>query len=233
MKRIIVSAAAVAVLTGVASLAVTMFSCFAATARGQAAQPSSVPHKVGLIDMAEVFKKYKKFDALRDDLKIDITRSQQEDQKQMSRITKLQKQIKLLKPDAPDYAKFEKELLGATSELQAYRNGVKRNLLKKESQIYKTIYLEVTDVVQQAAEAYHYTLIIRFNRQSLEEADDPRKVIQTMNQLVVDYREEDDITDSVLDYLNKRYSAANKTPSKTSSPTRTSRTPSSGGTRPR
>lgn len=229
MKRIIVSAAAVAVLTGVTSLAVTMFSCFAATARGQATQPSSVPHKVGLIDMAEVFKKYRKFDALREGLKVEITRSQEEDQKMTSRITNLQKQIKQVNPGSPNYAKFEKELLGATSELQAFRNGVKRDLLKKESQIYKTIYLEVTDVVQKYAEAYNYTLIIRFNRQSLEEADDPSKVIQTMNQLVVDYRKEDDITDSVLHYLNEKYSAANKTPSKTSSSTRTSGgTPKSG-----
>ena len=70
MKRIIASAAAVAVLAGVTG--------FTAKAWGQAPQASSsLPQKVGLIDMAEVFKSYKKFETLRKDLEGEIAQSNQ------------------------------------------------------------------------------------------------------------------------------------------------------------
>src|SRR6202023_2628923 len=35
------------------------------------------PHKIGLIDMARVFKSYKKFEAMRDELKGELTKSEE------------------------------------------------------------------------------------------------------------------------------------------------------------
>jgi len=232
VKRIIVSAAAVAVLAGVTSLAATVCSGFAATAWGQAqaSRASSVPHKVGLIDMAEIFKKYKKFTALREDLKAEIAQSEQKAKRMANEISTGKKKLKQLDEGSPDYGKLEKQVIGLSSELQAFSKSAQREFLQKESQIYKTIYLEVTDAVQEYTKYYHYTLILRFSRQGLDKADKPTEVIQRMNQLVVDYRKEDDITDSILDYLNRKYGVATKTPT---SSTRTSRGPSQGGTQRR
>ena len=61
MRKIIVSTAIVAIL------AVSTFSI--GTVRGQAGKPSAdAPHKIGLIDMAHVFKEYKKFKVFRPNL---------------------------------------------------------------------------------------------------------------------------------------------------------------------
>lgn len=210
MKRIFVSAAAAALLTAGAFLSVSAWTGPAGTAWGQGGAAPAGPHKIGLIDMAEVFKKYKKFERLREGLKQEIEQSDAEAKQMAGRIQTLGGKLKQLTDGSPEYTKMEQEIIGLTSELEGFRKGKQREFLRKESQIYKTIYLEVTDAVKKYSSFYKYTLIVRFNRQSLEEAENPGDVIQRMNQLVVDYRSEDDITDSVLDYLNKKDDIAMK-----------------------
>ena len=58
MKKVIVSATAIALLAGVLAFSGNAWS---QPASERAASPN-VPHKVGLIDMAFVFKKYSKFE---------------------------------------------------------------------------------------------------------------------------------------------------------------------------
>ena len=86
--------------------------------------------------------------------------------------------------------------------------------MRRESQIYKTVYLEVSDAVQKYADYYKYTLIIRFDRQGLDDKATPPEVVQRMNKQVVFHRTDDDITDAVLQYLNRLYEKSN--PSKAS-----------------
>ena len=47
---------------------------------------------------------------------------------------------------------------------------------------------------------------MRFNREELEAAGDPQKIIQGMNRQVVWHRPQDDLTDPILNYLNNEYS---------------------------
>ena len=93
------------------------------------------------------------------------------------------------------------------SELEAYRASQQRDFLRKESEIYKQVYLETQDMVQKYANAYQYTLIMRFNRSSVEDAENPQEVIQSMNRQVVYHKKGDDITDPVLRGLERSLQA--------------------------
>lgn len=213
MKRIFVSAAVVGLVTGISFAVVTGLSGMSATAWGQQRQANSGgPHKIGLIDMAEVFKSYKKFEVLREGLKAEIAQSDQKAKQMAQQIKSLQGQLKQLEDGTSEYSRIEKQLLGLTSDIEAFRKGAQRDFMRKEAQIYKTVYLEVSDAVAKYADYYKYTLIIRFNRRGLESGDKPAEVIQKMNQLVVNHRSEDDITDSVLDYLNRKYESLGSKP---------------------
>ena len=101
--------------------------------------------------------------------------------------------------------KREKQLLQESSAYKAHRESKQREFLRKESKIYKTIYLEVTDMVQKYAEHFNYTLVMRFSRQGLDSSNNPKTIMQRMNRQVVYHREKDDITDAVLDVLNRNY----------------------------
>lgn len=226
------SATAIAVLAGLSGLATTSFSSFATKAWGQQGQKSaSIPHKVGLIDMAEVFNKYEKFKLLREGLKAEVTASDQIRQQRAMQIKTLQGQLKsgTYSQDSPDYSKLEKKLIGLTAEYESFRKSEQRKFMRKETQIFKTIYLEVSDAVRLYTHYNDYTLIIRYSRKSLDEAEKPNEVLQHMNQLVVVSREEDDITKQVLDYLNRKYNSASA--NNKSQPPRTGNQPRRNGTR--
>lgn len=202
MKRLLVSATAMAVLACVTT--------FAGTAYGQT-QPgaASKPHKVGLIDMAHIFKNYKKFEALREDLKTEIEASDAQAKQMAAEAQRIQQELqsKTFAEGSPEWQQREKALLRLKADFEAFRQNAQREFLKKESTIYKTIYLEVADAVQKYAHYYNYTVVLRFSREGLEDTEDPREVLQGMNKQVVFHRPEDDITESVLDYLNRQYAA--------------------------
>ena len=198
MKKLTLTITALALVAGI--------SLFSSAPRGLAADADGVAaHKIGLIDMAHIFKEYKKFAALREDLKTEITKSESKARGMHEGIQSLQLELKELKEGSPEFAEVETKLAKATSEFDAYRKVAQRDFLRKEAEIYKQVYLEVSDTVSQYADAYNYTLVIRFNRASVDGATVPKDIIQGMNQQVVYHRKQDDITEPILDYLNKKY----------------------------
>ena len=108
MKKAIVSASVIALLAGVLALTGDAWSQQGKDKDGEKAA-TNIPHKVGLIDMAFVFKNYKKFETLREDLKVEIAESEEKAKVLQTDILELQKQLKAFTEGAPEYAKIEKQ----------------------------------------------------------------------------------------------------------------------------
>lgn len=202
MKKVIVSASIVALLAGVLVLSGDAWS---QQAKNQDAP--SIPHKVGLIDMAFVFKNYKKFETLREDLKVEIAESEEKAKGMQRETAELQQQLKTYQEGSAEYTKLEKQLVQKAADFENFRRQMSREFLKKESKIYLEVYNEVSKTVEKYAVHYKYTLIMRFNREDLE-TDNPQALLQGMNRQVVYYRGDDDITTPVLEALNKQYKRA-------------------------
>jgi len=196
VKRTLTSALAFAILTG--SFTITH------TASAQT-KPAAQPHKVGLIDMAYVFQEYEKFKVLRQDLKAEIERSDTQAKQYMTQSQQLQAKLKEFKSGSTDYIKYEKQLLTLKADFDAYRTSAQRDLMRRESQIYKQVYIDVSAAVKEYCKHYDYTLVMRFNRKSVDESEAPNDIVQGMNRQVVFFQQQDDITDRVLMYLNKNY----------------------------
>lgn len=212
MKRAISWASAVVLLAGVLTLTNPAWS----QNEKPAAAQSNTPHKVGLIDMAHVFKNYKKFEALREDLKQEIGESEEKAKAMQGELQTMQANMKGLQEGSKEYAKAEQDIVKKAAEFEAFRRTASREFLKKESQIYLQVYNETSEAVKKYADFYKYTLVIRFNREDLD-TENPQNLLQGMNRQVVYHRGEDDITVSVLDYLNRRYTP-NGTAPKTATP---------------
>jgi outer membrane protein len=173
---------------------------------GQAgAAPKPAAHQVGLIDMAHVFKNYEKFKTSTTALQEQIKTADEQAKKEIDKIKLIQDKMGGLTQGSPDYAALEQQLIAATTKLEAFKKTSQLNFLRAEADIYKTVYLEVQNAVQQYAGVYKYTLIMRFNRNPVDEAENPQQIIQSMNRQVVYYRGEDDLTDPILNYLNDKY----------------------------
>lgn len=201
MKKIILSTSVVVCMIGL-GLALT-------NAWGQGAAKTTAaesgPHKVGLIDMAFLFSKYTKFEALRADLKAEIETADASLKARLEKIKGLQQEMKDLVPNSPDFVAREKQITELAAAAEAERKNLQRRFMREETKVYQTVYREVLDAVNKYAAIYKYTLIIRYSRDDAEVGDDPQKVMQALQRQVVFNRPEDDITDSVLRYLNNQY----------------------------
>lgn len=207
MKKLIQSAFSLAVLAGLLSVGSTVWSQSGKPGKASAKDAAATegrPHKVGLIDMAYVFKNYKKFEYLREDLKATIAQSETKAKEMAESIKALQAEMKELKEGSQEFGAKEQKLAKASAEFETFRRSTQREILKEESAIYHTIYMEVADAVKKYSKYYGYTLVLRFNREDLN-PEDPQGLIQGMNRQVVFHQEEDDMTNSVLEHLNSKF----------------------------
>lgn len=162
-------------------------------------------HRIALIDMARVFKNYKKFDNLREELKGGLQETEERFKKMAEQIRREQSELKLLKEGTDEYAQKEKLILAHTTQAETFRKTQQRDLIRKEAQIYKTVYLEVADAVQKYATHYNFTLVLRFTSDDVETQENPEDVMRGLNRQVVYYRPSEDITNAIVNYLNARY----------------------------
>ncbi|MCA8985381.1 MAG: OmpH family outer membrane protein [Planctomycetaceae bacterium] len=201
-------------------------SLIPASASAQApAQPgaSTQPKRtIGLIDMAFLFKEYKKFGDLREQLRNDIKASDEQAKAMGEQLQALQRQLKdgTYKEGSPEYQQLESKLIAQGTQFEAYRKTQQRDFLRRESKIYKDIYMEVVEAVGQYASYYNYDVIVRFSRDNVEETDNAQELIQNMNRQVVWHNNGIDITDAVLKYLNQRYTPVAANPAAGANPTK-------------
>jgi len=191
-----------------------------------AAANAGLPHQVGLIDMAYVFKNSIRFHSLTEELQREIERTDQEAKVLVDRIRQLQAELKQSSSEDSS-SRLEEQLVKARTELESFKRVAQQSFLRKEADIYKDVYLEVEEAVRRYASYYKYTLILRFERQALSDQDDPQQVMNGMNRQVVHFQPHDDITEPVLKYVNSNWDKGPKEPSAQSAgtPPRQQQTP--------
>lgn len=176
------------------------------SAQAPAAQkPAAKPHQVALIDLAHIFQNYEKFKDQTQSLKTAAENAQAQAVQMGEAMKAKQQALQALNPGSPDYAALESELFAMQGKLQAFQQVEQREIVRKQADLYKQIYLDVQKATSEYAKYYEYTLVLRFNRQQANETNDPQQIIQGLNRQVVFYQTNDDITDQILDYLNDSY----------------------------
>ena len=200
MKKLFLSLSAAVLCAGVALTPAPVLA--------QAGAPAAkATHQVGLIDMAHVFKNYDKFKTMTKALQEEAQGAQKKADAMIEEMKSLQGKLQggELAEGSPDYVRIESQLLKMQTDLETYRKVSQRDFLRKEADIYKTIYLEVQTAVNDYADYYKYTLILRFNRQEVSEADNPQQILNSLGRQVVFYRKQDDLTGPILQYLNDEF----------------------------
>lgn len=214
-------------LTAAAMVAGAWLQLSEVHAQDKPAAAAASPHQVGLIDMAHVFKEYDKFKALSAALRAEVETSETQAKAALQELQQLQAQLSggTLKEGTPEYTAIEQKIVQGSTELETFRKVKQREFLRKEADIYRTVYLEVQGAVEKYARYYKYTLVMRFNRGTVENAENPQEILQSMNRPVVYHRGEDDLTDPILNFLNGEYK---KTAGATAAPAANATAPANG-----
>ncbi|MEZ6126686.1 MAG: OmpH family outer membrane protein [Planctomycetaceae bacterium] len=172
------------------------------------APAASGGHRIGLIDMAHVFQHYEKFEALREGLQAEIEKSDAEAKQMVERLQKMQEDIKKFDTGSAQYEQAERAILDQKGEFDSFRAATQRRLARRESEMFKTVYSDVTAAVKLYAEYAKFDAVMRFNRKGIDDSTSPQEAVQTMNKTFIYWNDANDITDKVLGYLNQQYAGA-------------------------
>jgi outer membrane protein len=218
-------------------LAATGFVClvgvsyFIGTASGQngGKVADDAPHKIGLIDIEYIFDNYDKFKILKEEQVAELQDLDAEFKKKAQVIQAAQQEMRTFNEGTPEYTLREQKLTKQIADFEALRNQTKRDVQRKQAKVLQTIYQEVQDTVKKVCNRDGYTVVLKFNRDGVTSTD-PQKAMQSFARPVVYYREPDDISQIVLNYLNSQYGRSGNAAEKSPPQKKTSAVKPAGGT---
>ena len=176
-------------------------------ARPQAARPQGpvAPKPAGvniaLLDVSYVFKNYTRFNERLESIKGEIKAFETKMREQQKQFSTIGEQLKQYSPDSPEYKRIEAGALRQQVDIQTKAQLKKRDILEKEARSYYDAYQEIQTAVQSVSARYSIGLVLRFDREEMTPTN-RASVLKGVNRAVV-YQRDLDITDMVLDMLNR------------------------------
>jgi Skp family chaperone for outer membrane proteins len=196
----------------VAALAAVVVSLGLLTGQGvgQApVRPLGVPG-IALVDVNYIFKNHPRFKSMMDDLKGDIDRAEQRWKTEAEKIKHDSERINDYRAGTQEYKIIEEEAARKMSDMQVRVKLEQKEFLQREAKVYFNVYTEIMQEVQYYCSVNNIGVVIRFNGDPIN-VEKPDDVLRGVNQQVVYYSKELDITPAILNRLGPK-PKANTTP---------------------
>ncbi len=195
---------------GVAAVLVGLYAGGEASAQNKATS-AAARTRVAIVNIGEVFKNYKKFTKLREDLK-------QMDQKYVemlkakaARLEKLQEEYKAAQTTAQRKEQIESEAKHIKFEMDDIKAKAGKEIGKMQEEQLTMIYREVDSVVREIARAHDYDLVFRYNEDWDKDTYwTSAKVMARLNQPFwpMYYDPSLEITSQVVTLMNQKFASA-------------------------
>jgi Skp family chaperone for outer membrane proteins len=178
-------------------------------ARKEAAADDAVPHRIGVIDIDFIFQNYDKVKVESEELNAE---AQQMDEKIKSMQRSGQDQFqefKELKEGSPEKKAKEDKLNLLGAQIEAKKKSFQNDLKRSQAKMNLTIYQEIQDAVKSVAVHNNITLVVKVARNEAASASDAQRLQMMFAQPCIYHRKQDDMSDTVLTLLNKKYNREN------------------------
>jgi len=177
----------------------------ASSGAADAAQDQAAP-RIAAINVAKVFANYKKTQDLDRDLRASREQKQQVADEKRNEVTKLRESIALLEIGTEERKKKEEELWKKEVDLEAFRKVTERGLAERHRDTTEKLYGEIVKAIEDYCREQKLDLVVK--------VDDTPLTSQTVDELLFKINQRKflycspklDITDAVLNRLNKGYS---------------------------
>lgn len=180
-----------------------LLAAFAASLLVPTLTSSALGQGVAVIDLNYIFKNHARFKASTEEMRASAQEADKDIKARRETITALNKRLRTLKPDRPDYRQLEQEIATQSADLNASFTLRKKDFERREARIYYTVYQEVIKEVEYYSRSRGISIVLRFNGEPINEHD-PDNIVKHLNQQVVHVDSRYDITKQILDVLNKR-----------------------------
>lgn len=184
-----------------AAIGISLLGLRLDTAQAQS-QPNYSGVRVACIDVGKVFKEYSKYKSLADGLKAEIETKENELKSMEQLVRGKMESMKQINNQA-DRDRIEKEIADLRFSFEKKRQSYRNDLMRREADMYNTVYKELTDLLNAYCEENAVHLVLRLQ----DESDDPQAVLAMINRQVVYHHKNLDLTEVIVAGLNQRMKA--------------------------
>jgi Skp family chaperone for outer membrane proteins len=173
--------------------------------QGTGARPQAAPgagSRVAMVDFNNVFKNHNRFKALRDQMRNEIDQAEVRVRSQNAEIQKLVEKLKTLKVGSPDYTELEEKVQTQRAMLQIDMRKQQKDFVLNEARIYHDVYKEIEEELNYLCQRYAIDVVLRINSDKMD-ATNPDSVMMYISRPVVWHNPQLDITQAVIDALNR------------------------------
>ncbi len=171
---------------------------------------SSKGLKIGVVDLNKVFEKYEKRKIFDTQLKEKEKQYQKIINDKKKELVSLNEKIQLLDLGSEVRKKDEETFEKKNIELESYAKFAEKSLVKKYKEYFEGLYTEVCREVEDIGKRENYDLIIKKEEPELQSGGISELQFKVGIKSVLYHSEGVDITNQVINNLNKRFSAASK-----------------------
>lgn len=187
--------------------ATVAFTPFAARAQAPAANPAMATQAgVAVIDINYIFENNAEFKSRMEALKAKVDGAEGDLKGRMEQIEKQAEQLSSYDVDSAQYQTLEVQLTQQQAQLAAEANLKRKNFMEEEAKVYYEVYKKIEAAVGLYCKSKQVNLVLRFSREKGEQ-NNRNAMLADINKPVV-YHNSLDITDVILNYLNKNSGAA-------------------------
>jgi Skp family chaperone for outer membrane proteins len=191
-----------AALAAVLSLYIVYSVATAQAPAGAAPGQSPAGARMALLDVSRLFKFHPRFKGMMEDMKADVQRAEEQVRKDKEAITKLGERLQDLHKGTPDYQALEEELARRQADLSVKVRLQQGEFLQREAKIYHNVYQEIWQATDYFCKQHGIDMVLRFSSEKVN-PDQADSVLATINRPVVWYDQGLDITDNILQELNR------------------------------
>ncbi len=160
MKKLLISAAVVGLVSSAVSPVLAQSAAPAAT--GFSAGASASRYHIAVVDISFIFKNYPTFTSQIEKLKTEMESADGALRAERDRLVQLEEERNTKKPGTPEFKQLDENLARLKAEFSIKQGTVRRDFLEKEALVYFTCYNQVSAKVKAYADQHDIGLVLRF-----------------------------------------------------------------------
>ncbi len=166
--------------------------------------------KVGIVDLSNVLEKYEKWKVFNAQIQEQGKQYQKTINDKKKELVSLNEKIQLLDLGSEARKKDEEAFDKKNLELESYAKFAERSMTRKTKDYFESLYTEICKEIESIGKREQYDLIIKKQEPELQSGGMPELQLQVAIKAVLYNSDALDITNKVIDNLNKKYSEASK-----------------------
>lgn len=188
---------------GVFLFILAAFTTVAQDENADAVAHPALPRSVALLDAGYFFKHYPQFKEALSEIKADVDLAEQEVKQKKEELKGMQEQLAIHIVGTTEHTTLEAKVNTFKAQTAADIQTQKTGFLRREARVYHDSFEAMSQEVEEYAKTRNIAVVFRVNDEPVNVAE-PKEVLKRINNSVIWYDKERDITRTILQRLARK-----------------------------